>query len=310
MIAFALGYNVVYATSSHSKNVWGDWKYDEWSSCNTETKQCGVAEGEQSRTKTRTCEKGRGEGYDECNFEKSCSQTLVDNKCAKQSNLGGCLSNLLDCFTTGSGQNKKYWLKVDWTYTPETQTEEESQSCKLPEEDVISCDEEGVCPTNCGLSASEVPDGQGGYKVCPATNSCEPIKDEDRNDNCSRNPAHPDCQHEPSAPVCSDGTILNLPANFHIMRKGDVAIARWVPTGGNLVDLYYRENENTDWTHSLGDQANDGELEVQLLDPNKGYTFGLRQHQGCGGGETVISVVIDPPANTWTMFTLSHWLWN
>lgn len=41
----------------------------------------------------------------------------------------------------------------------------------------VACEEEGICPTECGLEASEVADGQGGTKICEATPACEiPVK--------------------------------------------------------------------------------------------------------------------------------------
>lgn len=39
------------------------------------------------------------------------------------------------------------------------------------------CEAEGVCPTDCGLEASEVPDGKGGVKLCEATEAC-PVEPE------------------------------------------------------------------------------------------------------------------------------------
>lgn len=60
-------------------------------------------------------------------------------------------------------------------------TIEVSRGCEV-EGDV--CTEEGSCSEACGTEATEVPDGNGGYKVCEATPACvvpeEPKKDSKR----------------------------------------------------------------------------------------------------------------------------------
>ena len=56
-------------------------------------------------------------------------------------------------------------------------TQTESVACGVKEP--TQCEEEGICPTECGLTSSEVADGQGGTKVCEATPACvvpTPIK--------------------------------------------------------------------------------------------------------------------------------------
>ena len=125
--------------------------------------------------------------------------------------------------------------------------------------------------------------------------------------NCSMDHS---CKQEPQAPVCNDGQVLQLPANFHVLRMNDVAILKWNPTGGSEVNVFYKENNQSNWTHALRDQKNNGYLKIGELDPQTGYTFGLMQKNGCAGGETVTSVVIDPPAKTWTLFGFSFWKWN
>lgn len=46
------------------------------------------------------------------------------------------------------------------------------KDCRVSKEDYYECPTEGNCPTQCGQPASEVPDGAGGTKVCPATAEC------------------------------------------------------------------------------------------------------------------------------------------
>ena len=43
-------------------------------------------------------------------------------------------------------------------------------ACEVKEP--TQCEVEGVCPTECGYQGGEVADGQGGYKVCEATEAC------------------------------------------------------------------------------------------------------------------------------------------
>jgi hypothetical protein len=97
--------------------------------------------------------------------------------------------------------------------------------------------------------------------------------------------------------------------NFHIIRNGAVATLKWVPTQGDQINVFYKENGQPGWTHALGDQTNDGYLEIGGLNPSLGYTFGLMQKNGCGGGQTASAVVVDPPAYG-QMFRFSYWIWN
>jgi len=116
------------------------------------------------------------------------------------------------------------------------------------------------------------------------------------------------CGEEPKAPTCTgDPDVTVAPINFFITRNGNEAEARWVPTGGSLVNLYYRENDQIGWTHAVRDEVNDGQVIVGGLNPTLGYTFGLQQRFHCGDGMTVTAVVVDPPAWGRT-FTTSYFL--
>ena len=113
---------------------------------------------------------------------------------------------------------------------------------------------------------------------------------------------------EAKAPTCTgDPDVTVAPINFFITRNGDKAEAKWVPTGGSMVNLYYKENGQAGWTHAVADEVNDGQITVGGLNSALGYTFGLQQRYHCGDGMTVTAVVIDPPA--WgKIFTTSYFL--
>ena len=111
-----------------------------------------------------------------------------------------------------------------------------------------------------------------------------------------------------AAPVCQDGSIVSLPGNLHVLRDGAKATVKYQPTGGDLVDVYFKEVGQVFWTHSKGDQPNNGYVEIDSLNPSLGYIFGVRQHQGCGSGETVVAVVIDGAVVR--LFPMSSWQWS
>jgi hypothetical protein len=118
------------------------------------------------------------------------------------------------------------------------------------------------------------------------------------------------CGQTMNPPACPNSNIAFVPTNFHVLRKADVAILKWVPTGGNLVNVYYKELGAPAWQFGLGDQLNDGYLQIDHLNPRMGYGFAVEQHDGCGGGAmSPKAVVIDPPTTTWVLFPLSHWAW-
>ena len=116
------------------------------------------------------------------------------------------------------------------------------------------------------------------------------------------------CGHTMDPPMCTDGTTILLPANFHVIRNGVSATLKWWPTQGGQVNVFYKEVDQKNWTHGLADQLNNGNLTIGGLNPNLGYTFGLMQKNGCGGGQLVTSVVIDGPQSR--LFTFSYWMWE
>lgn len=60
--------------------------------------------------------------------------------------------------------------KNGWDWNECSRDKVETKKCEVKE--VKACEEEGVCPTECGLESYNVPDGQGGTKICGATEAC------------------------------------------------------------------------------------------------------------------------------------------
>ena len=165
----------------------------------------------------------------------------------------------------------------------------------------------------CRENACVVIEGKGSW-ACEVDEDCEepevlptPTPELIRDPNDCEGEAR--CAGPASAPVCTDGTVLELPVNFFVVRNKDLAELKWVPTNGSQVNVFYKENGQSGWTHAIGDQPNNGYLLITYLDPNFGYTFALMQKNGCGSGELVQSVVIDPPANG-KIFPFSFWQWS
>lgn len=110
------------------------------------------------------------------------------------------------------------------------------------------------------------------------------------------------------APTCPDGSTILLPANPHVFRAGEAATVKWWPTEADQVNLYYKEVGQANWTHAVGDLPNDGSYTIHGLNPTLGYVFGIQQKHGCGGGETVVAVIVDGP--TARLFPFSYWMWQ
>lgn len=105
---------------------------------------------------------------------------------------------------------------------------------------------------------------------------------------------------EASAPQCGDEAVKVGPINFHVYRKGDVAIAKWYPTGGNLVNIYYKNVNSPDWQYSVTGISNNGYYEISGLG-GLDITFALQQCNGCGCGE-LTNYVVDGPTKGWVLF--------
>jgi hypothetical protein len=116
---------------------------------------------------------------------------------------------------------------------------------------------------------------------------------------------------EAGAPICPDGVPLIVPANPHVVRDGSDATVNAHILEGDRVNIYFRENSEGEWAHAERDIPVVGQYlshTIHDLNPALGYTFGIQAANGCAGGETVLAVVIDPPANGVT-FPFSYWEW-
>lgn len=112
-----------------------------------------------------------------------------------------------------------------------------------------------------------------------------------------------------NAPVCTDGTPLDIPANVHVVRSGSDATVNFFTNSRNA-HIFYKEVSANDWQHSVRDIVVTGgyvSYTIHDLVPELGYTFGVEAANGCAGGETVIAVVVDGPVNV--TFPLTYWLW-
>lgn len=92
---------------------------------------------------------------------------------------------ITECVQTKCGCSEGTYTKTivcnsvnSWGFNTCTKDKVEVKKCEV--KDPVACEEEGVCPTECGYAGGEVADGQGGTKVCEATEACvtpEPKKD-------------------------------------------------------------------------------------------------------------------------------------
>lgn len=106
------------------------------------------------------------------------------------------------------------------------------------------------------------------------------------------------------APVCTNGNTTKVVANGHVIRgvNGDFskAIVNAFITEGDSVNIYWRIVGDDAWHHSSANEYPDGikpngdkfiSYQVNELDPNGDYDFGIEQKNGCGGG--TIAVIKD-----------------
>jgi len=104
------------------------------------------------------------------------------------------------------------------------------------------------------------------------------------------------------APVCSDGSTTNLPANVFVVRNGSQAIVNGFITEGDSANIYWKESSEGSWTNSSAATNPDGvkpnglnfiSYTINDLKVGVDYDFGFQQKFGCGGGQTVTAVVHD-----------------
>ncbi len=102
------------------------------------------------------------------------------------------------------------------------------------------------------------------------------------------------------APQCGKVAPTKVGANFHIYRNGEDAVAKWFPTEGNHVNIYYRNLNDSSDVHALRDVDNDGYEDNLHLLGSKDWEFGLQQSNDCAGGPVVW--VKDGSTKGWTLF--------
>jgi hypothetical protein len=102
------------------------------------------------------------------------------------------------------------------------------------------------------------------------------------------------------AQQCGDTDPTKTGANFHIYRNGQDAIAKWLPTEGNRVHIYYVNIHDASDIHALRDVKNDGYEDNLHLLGSKDWRFGLQQAQGCAAGPIVW--VDDGATDQWILF--------
>lgn len=111
-------------------------------------------------------------------------------------------------------------------------------------------------------------------------------------------------------PVCVDNNTIKLPANLHVIRNGSDATVNWFQTEGNMASIYYRQLNEKNWTHAVGDISVDDYMSytIHLLKPKMGYIFGVEQKWNCSGGQMVTAIVIDGWQSK--VFNFSYWEWS
>lgn len=105
------------------------------------------------------------------------------------------------------------------------------------------------------------------------------------------------------APQCEESIVVNTAANFHIYRKDGTAYLKWHATGGNQVHAFWKHPSDSEWRHSKVAE-NTGYMEIYDL-ANADWTFGLSQHNNCGGGvitSGTIVEVVDGATDGWVLF--------
>jgi hypothetical protein len=158
--------------------------------------------------------------------------------------------------------------------------------------DLCEYTEAGQCPAACGLEASEVADGKGGMTVCEATEAC-PIPVVQENKPVLEN-------NTTDAPQCTATAPVLAALNFHVLRNGDTAIAKWMPTNGDSANIYYKLVTSASWEHAVRDIPNNGYFIINGLG-NRDWTFALQQSNSCAGG-LMSQFVVDGGTSHWVLF--------
>ena len=208
-----------------------------------------------------------------------------------------------DTGPTPTDDPKKIWC---FRFVEDVCQEEQENKCKKDWE-------EGRCPT---------PSPSPTVTVDPTVSPEQPTVTPKQEDQCASGKSYvgPYCGWSPKdesskgPPTCTDGRVLKLAANPHVIRTGADAMVNWFQTEGNGANIYYKELGASGWTHALRDidatnrKDNFVSVTIHDLKPNLGYEFGIQQKQGCGGGEMVTIGIIDGPESQ--TFGYSYWVWS
>jgi len=275
------------ATNAHDYLV---YNWSDWSKCkpNREcTKEGGTVGGTQTRTETTTCEH-----LPQYTYASNCSKvgevTVVDTQTQKcEVEVPACkvdqcrnLSGFQEVVPTGMQTNEDHVCSCAPGYHEPVQTEGQGPKFDFQQSD-FTCVPDEPSPTP------------------EATPEATPTTEQ------GLTPA--------GAPICGDGSIVSLPIDFHVVRSGSDATLIWYKNGGDLVNIYYKEVGQANWTHAVGDVPNVDPINnyvIHALVPATGYIFAIEQHNGCGGGQLVQSVVVDGPSYLPVLWQFSYWQWS
>jgi len=203
----------------------------------------------------------------------------------------------LDCNywkTTGGTRRFKCEVQPTPTNTP-TPTPTEKPKCK--ESGRCEHDHE-CCSGDCHKGECKV------VKPTPTpTQEPEPTPtptEEPKGDGRPFEAVPPVVNNTTEAPQCHDVAPTKVGENFHIFRNGDTAIAKWIPTEGDKVQIYYKQNSSLDWQYALRDIPNNGYAVINGLG-TMDITFALQESQGCAGGK-LVNYVIDNSTTYWQLY--------
>jgi hypothetical protein len=131
------------------------------------------------------------------------------------------------------------------------------------------------------------------YVTRTSATNCEQPKEEQRSESVLQN-------NTTDAPQCTATRPVLEALNFHILRNGDTAIAKWMPTNGNKANIYYKLVTSDSWEHAVRDIDNNGYFVINGLG-NRDWTFALQQSNDCAGG-LMSQYVVDGGTSKWVLF--------
>lgn len=70
------------------------------------------------------------------------------------------------------------------------------------------------------------------------------------------------------------------------------------------MDVLYKENHVSGWTHALPELKNTGRATINGLVAGEAYTFTIKGRNACSGGKQVSCVIVDDPIG---FFRTTYW---